>query len=221
MTVAKPRVADVVFTVPPTRKDAVLSHLRNAIIRGDLPPSTVIRDNAVAAELSVSITPVREAIAQLIAEGLISGGPARSRIVTAETKKSAADLLAVMEVITGAAMNWGTPLLTPAHVTEMRRLLRESVAEGEAGDMPTAGSYAIDIILVLVEASGNTELRTHVEILASRALRLLQSAPARDVLALWHRAYEDFLDLVEQGHTEEALERYRRLHAEFRDMVAP
>ncbi|MDT7626694.1 MAG: hypothetical protein QOF99_7595, partial [Pseudonocardiales bacterium] len=57
------------FVVPLTRREAVERQLREEIVSGTLPAGTVIKDAEVAARLGVSITPVREAIAQLAAEG--------------------------------------------------------------------------------------------------------------------------------------------------------
>jgi len=59
------------YAVPLTRREAIVHQLRHEIVTGALPPGTVVKDAEVATRLGVSITPVREAIAQLAAEGLI------------------------------------------------------------------------------------------------------------------------------------------------------
>lgn len=48
----------------------VLNVLRERILRLEMPPGSVIDENALASGLSVSRTPVREAIIQLISDGL-------------------------------------------------------------------------------------------------------------------------------------------------------
>jgi len=49
------------------------------IVSRRLLPGTVLKDAEVAARLGVSITPVREAIGQLAAEGLVDIAPNRTR----------------------------------------------------------------------------------------------------------------------------------------------
>ena len=59
------------FEVPLTRREAVVQRLRQEIASGVLAPGTLLKDAELAARLGVSITPVREAITQLAAEGLV------------------------------------------------------------------------------------------------------------------------------------------------------
>ena len=51
--------------------DKVLRFLRDSILRLDLRPGVIIDEAGLAAQLSVSRTPIREAIIQLIADGLV------------------------------------------------------------------------------------------------------------------------------------------------------
>ncbi len=69
------------WTDAPTRRDAVVERLRNEIITGALRPGEVLKDAELASRLGLSITPVREALAQLAAEGLIDMPPNRPKRV--------------------------------------------------------------------------------------------------------------------------------------------
>src|SRR5919108_329940 len=80
------------YAAPLPRREAVLRQLRQEIVSGELPAGTVIKDAEVAARLGVSITPIREAIAQLAAEGLIDLAPNRPRRVTRVTQKNALEV---------------------------------------------------------------------------------------------------------------------------------
>src|SRR3954471_18611728 len=104
------------YAVPPTRTAAAGRQLRNETASGDLPPGPLIKDAELAARLGVSITPVREAIAQLSVEGLIDIAPNRARHVTQVTQKNALELVDVMGVLACAGFEWGVENLTENNI---------------------------------------------------------------------------------------------------------
>src|SRR4051794_41981176 len=108
------------YAAPPPRREAVLRQLRQEIVSGQLPAGTVIKDAEVAARLGVSITPIREAIAQLAAEGLIDLAPNRPRRVTQVTQKNALELIDVMAVLACAGVEWGAPKPNEEHPPKKR-----------------------------------------------------------------------------------------------------
>src|SRR5438874_11719461 len=56
--------------------------LRERILRGDYPEGEPLRQDALADELGVSRIPVREALRQLEAEGLVTFSPHRGAVVS-------------------------------------------------------------------------------------------------------------------------------------------
>ena len=100
------------YSLPLTRTEAIVRHLREEIVTGGLAPGTVIKDAELADRLDVSITPVREAIMLLSAEGLIDISPNRTRRVTDVSQKNALELIDVMCVLACAGFEWGVPNLT-------------------------------------------------------------------------------------------------------------
>lgn len=59
-----------------------IAALRERILRGDYPEGEPLRQDAVADELGVSRIPVREALRQLEAEGLVTFSPHRGAVVS-------------------------------------------------------------------------------------------------------------------------------------------
>lgn len=207
------------YSVPLTRREATARQLRDEIVSGRLPPGTVIRDAEVAGRLGVSITPVREAIAQLAAEGLIDIAPNRVRRVTHETQKSALELVDLMGLLACAGVEWGVDNLTGSHLERMRERFDEYVDALRRGDVTAASAAGADFSTIMIMASGNRELQTHVDLVVTRALRLLALRADSSVWQLWIDGYREVLDRLERGDRTGAVERYRQIYVEYRAWV--
>lgn len=67
------------------RKDEAYQYLKDAILSNKLPPEAPVRELEIAAELKMSRTPIREAMRELEAEGLIVSYPSRGSFVLSLT----------------------------------------------------------------------------------------------------------------------------------------
>jgi len=65
-----------------TKGEAVYAEIRRRILRGVFKPSDPLNQDALAPELGVSVTPVREAMRRLAAEGLVQFEAHKTVIVT-------------------------------------------------------------------------------------------------------------------------------------------
>ena len=72
--------------------DEVAQHLREAIMTGALRPGTFIRLDETAAQLGVSITPVREALLTLRGDGMVRLEPRRGYVVLPLSRQDIADI---------------------------------------------------------------------------------------------------------------------------------
>ncbi|WP_445187487.1 GntR family transcriptional regulator [Pseudonocardia sp. Cha107L01] len=207
------------FVVPLTRREAVERQLREEIVSGTLPAGTVIKDAEVAARLGVSITPVREAIAQLAAEGLIDIAPNRTRHVTRVTQKNALELIDVMGVLACAGFEWGVHNLTGSHLARLRERLAEFEANLRAGNVTAAGGAGADFSTIVILASGNRELQTHVDLVVARTLRLLALTADSAAWQVWTQGYRETLACLEADDRPGAVARYRQIFVEYRAVV--
>lgn len=207
------------YTVPPTRTAAVVRQLRNEIVTGELPPGTLIKDAELAARLGVSITPVREAIAQLSVEGLIDIAPNRTRHVTKVTQKNALELIDVMGVLACAGFEWGVENLTPTHIDLMRQRQREFVEGLRSGNVLAAGAAGADFSTIAILASGNRELQSMVDLVVARTLRILAMGAESDLWQTWITGHEETLGLLDRGDAMGAVSRYKQIYADFRQKV--
>jgi DNA-binding GntR family transcriptional regulator len=90
----------------------VAERLREEIQNGTLAPGTRLRQNDVADRFEVSTTPVREAFAQLQAEGLIRVDPHRGAVVFRPTVSDLIQAYEIREVLEALAIRHATPRMT-------------------------------------------------------------------------------------------------------------
>lgn len=208
------------YSVPPTRREAIVRQLRKEIVTGGLAPGTVIKDAELAARLGVSITPVREAIAQLVAEGLVDVAPNRVRRVAVVTTKNAVELLDVMGVLACAGVEWGIDNLTDDHLDRLRTRLAEFEDGLARKDLMLASVAGADFSTIMIMASGNRELQTHVDLTVTRSQRILALGYDDRMWTVWVQGYRAVLALLERDDRAGAVERYRDIYRQCRELLA-
>ena len=106
-----------------TTAKAVAERLRDEIQHGSLAPGTRLRQNEVASRFGVSTTPVREAFAQLQAEGLVRIDPHRGAVVFHPTTEDLLEFYEIREVLESLAVARAIPKLRPDVVKELTALI--------------------------------------------------------------------------------------------------
>jgi DNA-binding GntR family transcriptional regulator len=89
-----------------------LDALRERILRGGFPEGEPLRQDAIADELGVSRIPVREALRQLEAEGLVTFNPHRGAVVTTLSLEDIAELFELRADIESDLLRRAIPLMT-------------------------------------------------------------------------------------------------------------
>ena len=141
-----------------TLRQAVVERLRDAIILGALKPGELLRETALAARMSVSATPIREALGDLAAEGLVEIEARRLKRVTPIDRKAMADLFLVQGELWRLGYVWGMPKIGRAEVAQLAAAV-ERYRTAVAADDPLATIRAGHAFhTVFITASGNGEL---------------------------------------------------------------
>lgn len=105
-------------------KDWVADQLRNAISEGRLRPGEWLRQERLARELGVSHMPVREALKQLAAEGIVEYLPYRGMRVAEFTPADIEDIYAVRAALEGRAARAAAYRLTAEQLEELGELVQ-------------------------------------------------------------------------------------------------
>ena len=83
-------------TLKPTKAGTIARTIADDILQGRLLPGTSLDETLIAARYGVSRTPIREAIRQLTANGVLETKPHRGAVVRAFSEKQLDDMFAVM-----------------------------------------------------------------------------------------------------------------------------
>lgn len=106
-----------------TTAKVVAERLREKIQEGELAPGTRLRQNDIAHRFGVSTTPVREAFAQLQAEGLVRIDPHRGAVVFHPTVEDLLEYYEIREVLESLAMLHAIPNLTSDDARSLNELI--------------------------------------------------------------------------------------------------
>jgi len=102
---------------------AVADRLRNQIISGEVPEGSQLRQNTIAAQYRVSRIPVREALRQLDAEGLITIVPNRGALVPELLPDDIEELFSIRALLEPAVLRVSIPCLTEAVLSKAEAVL--------------------------------------------------------------------------------------------------
>jgi len=109
--------------------------LRERILRGDYPEGEPLRQDALADELGVSRIPVREALRQLEAEGLVTFSPHRGAVVSSLSLEEITELFELRAEIECGLLTRAIPLMTQDQLdraTEVLDEFEDALTAGEA-----------------------------------------------------------------------------------------
>ncbi len=118
-----------------TRKDLVATSIRDSILRGRFRPGEKLDQQLIADELSVSRSPVREALRALDAEGLITLIPNRGAIVTERSMADLEELYFTRGVIEGMAIQRSAPLMDEKTLWQLDGIFESAERTNDYGEL--------------------------------------------------------------------------------------
>lgn len=112
---------------------AALDELRRRILEGSYAAGLPLRQDALAAEFGISRIPVREALFQLEAEGLVRILPHRGAVVSELSAQEVEEVFELRSLLEPRLLRRSAPRLGPEDFTALRAMLAEYDAELRAG----------------------------------------------------------------------------------------
>ncbi|MDO5642192.1 MAG: GntR family transcriptional regulator [Paracoccus sp. (in: a-proteobacteria)] len=145
--------------------------LRDRIVREILPPGSRLIEREISQELGVSRTPVREAIKELAAEGLVDLRPNRGAEVATFDPRRAEDLFEVLAELEALAVRRFVHRMTVASLQELEHLHGELARHFHARELERYFTANTAIHDLLIREAGNAILaETHQRLLTRSRL---------------------------------------------------
>jgi DNA-binding GntR family transcriptional regulator len=108
-----------------TKTSLITDNIRRRIIEGELKPGDRLQEEQIAEQQDVSTTPVREALYQLEAEGLVSRIPHRGVVITVLSIEDLNELVTLQVALQSMVVRMNFSKLTPEEIAEARNLHNE------------------------------------------------------------------------------------------------
>lgn len=106
----------------PAAREGVVGRLRDAIVSGDMPPGSRMREVDVADRLGVSRTPVREAFLVLAVEGLVTLQPGRGARVREYDAEEVHLVHEIRSLVEGRVARFATDRISNRQVAALGRI---------------------------------------------------------------------------------------------------
>jgi len=181
------------------------------IVSGELAPGTRIRDSELAVELSVSRTPVREALQRLERIGLVTMYPSRYTEVSEITPEQVETAHVFAGLQAGIAARLACPRLAADEIRTVCALVRAVAAN--LSDAAGASRARRAVIGYLAVRSGNTLQQALVDeasLALARALKTFEVPVDRRESVT--RACADLADAFQRGDADAAEQACRRMY---------
>ena len=121
-----------------TKEEQVADYLREGIISGRLPRGARLKQTEIAQELKISITPVREALKLLEAEGYLSSDSYRGATVAPFDVEASTEILKLRITLETQLVESAVRNITSDEIAELRELARQFEEAALANDSTAA-----------------------------------------------------------------------------------
>lgn len=198
-------------TRPLNLRETVLEQLRTAIVTGELTEGELVSAPTLGQALGVSATPVREAMMDLVREGLVETVKNKGFRITAMSEKDLDDLAQIRMLLEPPAIGMVAKNIPEEAFAELEKLADSCLRAAEREDL---GEYLRDdreFHALVLSYTGNPQLVDLATSLRRRTRLYGIAALARDGrLPASAHEHHVLLDLLRAGNAAEAEQLMRR-----------
>ena len=199
------------------RSEEAHAILREAIGSGRLAPGQIHSVQALAEQLGVSRTPVREALLQLARQGLVEPVRNRGFLVVERSLQDVREIFEIRLLLEPPAARAAARRATPGEVERLWTHYHAMTAAARAGDADTMWKHDRAFHLAVLEASGNSRLARYIDTLRDLVQRRGQLTSRSRRLEAIAAEHGPILAAIEKRHAagaDQAMRRHIRQTAE-------
>lgn len=138
-----------------TIKEQVYQIIKEDICNGVYPPGYWLQETDLSAALSVSRSPIREALRQLVADGLVVEYPNRGVFVKEYMQKDIEDIFDLRIILESYAIRRSGQNLTSAYAEKLNAFMDTLIYYHKAADLQNYINADTGLHQLIIELSGN------------------------------------------------------------------
>jgi DNA-binding GntR family transcriptional regulator len=194
-----------------THAESVRVAIEQDIFTGSLPPGASLDEESLARRFSVSRTPVREAMLQLIQSGLVDKQPRQGAIVARTDISNMIQMFEVMSELEGICAKFATRRMSVEEKEALAELHRRTEAAYQNNDQNEYYTLSRQFHLLIISGTHNGELiemtnRLGIKLVPYRRFQLFY--PGRSEANL--RDHAALLDAILQNDPDGAHDLFRK-----------
>ncbi len=199
-----------------TLKDHVYDYIAEQIALGELQPQAKINENSICEVLSISRTPVREALIQLASEGILDNVPRRGFLVKSLNQREAEELYVIVGNLEGLAATLAYPNLTEREFRDMQFYIHSMNLAIDTRNYEMYLKQQKAFHQIFIDKCGNSMLIDYLEKMMNLFLQQTyaedQDANIQQVLRETNQEHQQILELLMAGKTDEVREYLAKVH---------
>ncbi|GHF45317.1 DNA-binding GntR family transcriptional regulator [Deinococcus metalli] len=185
---------------PRTVKTALVTRLRDEIVRGTFAPGERLRLEELADRFEVSTMPIREALSALESEGLVVIRPHRGAHVTSFTAAELRELYEIRAVLEQLATVRAVPHLTPADLTRLQDLVDQMEVPDDAFDVAPFSQLNMAFHQLIYDRAGMPQLAAQIRDLRVRVQHYLHKhLESTNYTMTGNVEHQRLIDLIRAG----------------------
>lgn len=202
----------------PSAAQRAYAAIRDAIVRGEHAPDTMLSEAELGAALGMSRTPVRAALARLADDGWIRIFPQRGALVLDLSDRQITEIAQARLVLETAGVDLADLARRRALAVDLAPLVEAQRVALAAGDVTTFADLSMEFHQAFAAASGNSYLADVSQRLADRQRRLIHRQ-RETLLACSDQVIADHRDMLARLHEDDpagfsvVLRRHLEAHA--------
>lgn len=189
---------------------AVLTRLKQAILDGVLKPGELLSENRIASQLSVSRTPVREALRVLEQENLVTMLPGRKVIVSVPSAEDIDEIYDIRFIVESEALRRITPDRTDL-IERLEACIARQEAALERRDPRALREINTEFHMIFVSVLDNRRLRQFIDSVYDSITRFrLYSLENPEWAEHGSQEHRRLVELLKAGEQEAAVEMLKK-----------